>query len=59
MNLKFSNRIAITVWKLKRKKIKEETELKNKTNIPEQLKTETNIFCRFELLVIFFWHGNV
>jgi hypothetical protein len=39
------------VWQLKRKKLKEEIELKNKTNIPKQLRTETNIFCRFELLV--------
>jgi len=47
------------VWQLKRKKLKEEIKLKNKTNIPKQLRTGTNDFCRFELLVIFFWHGNV
>jgi len=48
---KSKQNFRITVWQLKRKKLKEEIELKNKTNIPKQLRTETNIFCRFELLV--------
>jgi hypothetical protein len=44
------------VWKLTRKKLREEIKLKNKTNIPKQLRTETDIFCLFELLVM--WLGT-